>query len=327
MVDATGKNDGSWLLLIHQIPPKPGYLRVKIWRRLQALGAVAMKNSVYVLPNTDEAREDFEWIVREILKEGGEATLCEARLIEGLRDEEVLASFHAARDTDYAEIGEAARRVKAALPKGEVPTERRSQVDAEVSRLRRRLTEVVRIDFFSASGREAAEGLVSGLEARLRPRGERVKEGSPRLKVDDLRGRMWVTRKGVHVDRIASAWLIRRFVDAEARFKFVPAKGYTPEPNELRFDMFEAEFTHEGDLCTFEVLLSRIGLTDRALVAIAEIVHDIDLKDGKFDRVDAIGINQLIAGIAMATKDDEERLAQGGAVFDGLYEYFRRKKA
>jgi hypothetical protein len=324
--NVNGEKEGSWLLLIHQIPPKPAYLRVKVWRRLQALGAVAMKNSVYVLPNTDEAREDFEWVLREILKEGGEATLCEARLIEGLRDEEVLASFHAARDADYVEIGEAARRLEAELPKGEVPTERRSQLEGDVSRLRRKLTDVGRIDFFSAPGREAAEGLVSGLEARLRPPGEEAKE-SRHLRVEELRGRVWVTRKGVHIDRIASAWLIRRFVDAEARFKFVPAKGYTPAENELRFDMFEAEFTHEGDLCTFEVLLSRLGLADRALVAIAEIVHDIDLKDAKFNRADAIGIDRLIAGIAMGTKDDEGRLAQGGAVFEGLYEYFRRKRS
>jgi hypothetical protein len=326
VVNVSGEREGSWLLLIHQIPPKPGYLRVKVWRRLQALGAVAMKNSVYVLPNTDDAREDFEWVLREILKEGGEATLCEARLIEGLRDEEVLASFHAARDADYAEIGETARRLEADLPKRAMPVERRAQLEADVSRLRRKLADIGRIDFFSAPGREAAEGLVSGLEARLRPPGEQAKDESRRLKVEELRGRVWVTRKGAHIDRIASAWLIRRFVDAEARFKFVPAKGYTPAENELRFDMFEAEFTHEGDLCTFEVLVSRLGLADRALAAIAEIVHDIDLKDAKFDRADAVGIERLIAGIAMATKDDEGRLGQGGAVFEGLYEYFRRKK-
>src|SRR5262249_23706229 len=135
----------SWLLLMHQIPPKPGYLRVKIWRRLQALGAVAIKNSVYALPNTDDAREDFEWVLREIVKEGGEATLCEARLIEGLSDEEVQRSFHAARDADYAEIAEAARKLQAELPRGAVPEDRRSQVEADVARLRRRLTEGGRI--------------------------------------------------------------------------------------------------------------------------------------------------------------------------------------
>jgi len=142
---------------------------------------------------------------------------------------------------------------------------------------------------------------------------------------DEFRGRVWVTRKGVHIDRIGSAWLIRRFVDPDARFKFVVAKGYTPAPDELRFDMFEAEFTHDGDQCTFEVLLARLGLDDPALRPIAEIVHDIDLKDGKFQHPETVGLDHLIAGIALRHRDDEPRLRDGAAVFEGLYEYFRRK--
>jgi hypothetical protein len=124
---------------------------------------------------------------------------------------------------------------------------------------------------------------------------------------------------------MASAWFIRRFIDSDARFKFVPAKGYKPLAGELRFDMFEAEFTHEGDRCTLEVLIERTRVNDPAVSPIAEIVHDIDLKDSKFGRQETIGIERLIAGIAMAHKDDENRLARGAAVFDDLYEYFRRK--
>jgi hypothetical protein len=314
-------------MLLPQIPPQPSYFRVKVWRRLQALGAVAIKNSVYVLPNTDEAREDFEWIRREIVKDGGDATLCEARLIEGLRDDEVQASFHAARDADYGEIAEAARKLAAQLPRGVVPADRRAPLELEVSRLRRRLTEVSAIDFFGAPRREATEGLVSGLESRLRPAGSKETPAARGQALQNFRGRVWVTRKGVYIDRIASAWLIRRFVDPDARFKFVPAKGYKPGAEEVRFDMFEAEFTHEGDRCTFEVLIARLGLEERALVPIAKIVHDIDLKDSKFELPEAPGIDRLIAGIAMANKDDEGRLAQGAAVFDGLYEYYSRKKS
>ncbi len=117
-----------------------------------------------------------------------------------------------------------------------------------------------------------------------------------------LQGSVWVTRQGVHVDRIASAWLIRRFIDPEARFKFVPAKGYVPEPGELRFDMFEAEFTHEGDRCTFEVLLARAGLADPALAAIGEIVHDIDLKDAKFGREETAASRTWSRASAVATE-------------------------
>ena len=139
-------------------------------------------------------------------------------------------------------------------------------------------------------------------------------------------GQTWVTRRGVHVDRIASAWLIRRFIDPEARFKFVADKGYVPEMGEIRFDMFEAEYTHEGDHCTFEVLLARLCQPEPALQAIAEIVHDIDLKDGKFGREEAAGIKTLIAGIAAATDDDSRRLERGASALDDLYEYFRKKR-
>ncbi|HEV8344037.1 MAG TPA: chromate resistance protein ChrB domain-containing protein [Candidatus Binatia bacterium] len=320
--------EGRWLLLIHQIPPKPNYFRVKIWRRLQRLGAVAVKNSVYVLPKSDQAQEDFQWTLREIVEGGGDATLCEARFVEGLSDQQIEELFQVARSSDYHEIGEEARRIaKSFPPNRRAEDELRAQGEIEVDRLRRRLAEVVAIDFFGAPGREAAQGLISELEARFHPIAAGMRSANPaKIRVDDLRGRTWVTRKGIHVDRMASGWLICRFIDSNARFKFVPAKGYRPESGELRFDMFEAEFTHEGDRCTFEVFLDRLGLHDLALQPIAEIVHEIDLKDSKFGRQETTGIDRLIAGIAMGHKDDETRLSRASAIFDDLYEYFKRKR-
>jgi hypothetical protein len=135
-----------------------------------------------------------------------------------------------------------------------------------------------------------------------------------------------VTRKGIHVDRMASAWLIRRFIDRAARFKWVPPRDYVPRAGELRFDMYEAEFTHVGDLCTFEVLLQRTGLRDRGLDVIAEIVHDIDVKDDKVQRPETAGVASLVAGIALSSGDDDERLARASAAFDQLYEVFARKR-
>jgi hypothetical protein len=196
-----------------------------------------------------------------------------------------------------------------------------------LAKLRRRLAEVVEIDFFGANGRDAVEGLLSGIESRLTEavETENEEETMP-AEPEKPHGRTWVTRRGVHVDRIASAWLICRFIDPEARFKFVSDKGYVPEPGEIRFDMFEAEYTHEGDHCTFEVLLARLCLPEPALQAIAEIVHDIDLKDGKFGREEAAGIKTLIAGIAAATDDDSRRLERGATVFEDLYKYFCKKR-
>ena len=312
-----------WLLLIHQVPPKPNYFRVKVWRRLQRLGAVAIKNSVYTLPRSDQTHEDFEWVMREIVEGGGDASICEARFVEGLSDEQVEALFNAARDADYAQLTEDVRGLFEALPTSTGPSEQqRREVEAQLARIGRRLAEITAIDFFTARGREAVDGLIAGIEQRLRSN-TASKQRVPRA---DVRGGTWVTRQGIHIDRIASAWLIRRFIDPDATFKFVPGKGYRPETGELRFDMFQAEYTHEGDHCTFEVLVRRFDVNDPALGPIAEIVHDIDLKDAKFERPEAAGIDHLIAGIAMAHKQDQDRLAHGSTVFDSLYEYFRRKK-
>ncbi len=316
----------AWLLLIYQLPPQPAYLRVKIWRRLQAMGAVAVKGAVYALPVDEQTQEDFRWLAQEIISGGGEAALCEARFVDGLSDQQVRALFDAARDADYDVITKEADSLMNEL--GAQP-EKRAESGRQVARLRRQLTQVVGIDFFGANGRQAAEAALAGLEARLvQPASDARPEETAMDKeaLRGLHGRTWVTREGVHVDRIASAWLIRRFIDPEARFKFVPRKGYEPQPGELRFDMFEAEFTHEGDRCTFEVLCERAGLEEPALRILGEIVHDIDLKDAKFGREETAGIAGLIGGIVLAHSDDEQRLARGAAIFDDLYRHFRTKK-
>jgi hypothetical protein len=318
----------SWLLLIHQLPAKPAYLRVKIWRRLQGIGAIAVKNAVHVLPMNEETQEDFEWLLREIEEGGGEAFVCEARLVDGLSDQEIRALFDKARDADYAQVVKDARALAKSL-RPNAKTSVLADVRAQVARLRKRLAEIVAIDFFGAIGRETAEEMIRTLEARLNEDADvRGKDTAPSAArpPETLRNRTWVTREGVYTDRIASAWLIRRFIDPEARFKFVSGKGYRPKEGELRFDMFEAEFTHEGDKCTFEVLLDRCGLKDAALRAIAEIVHDVDLKDGKFGRTEVAGIRTLIEGIGATTRDDTQRIARGTEVFNDLYEYFRKKR-
>lgn len=308
------------MLLIHQIPPRPAYLRVKIGRHLHRIGAVPIKNSVYALPRNEETQEDFQWVLRQVVKGGGDASIVEAKFIDGLSDEQVLALFQSAREADYREVAEQAREVAASLPRrGPPPDNRRIEVANQIARLRQRLSELDAIDFFGAPGREIAEGVVSGLEARMKPTVESHEAPKPTVRREEYRGRTWVTRAGIKVDRMASAWLIRKFVDPEARFKFVPAKGYQPQKREVRFDMFEAEFTHEGDLCTFEVLVERFGLVDPALRPIAEIVHDVDVKDAKYGREEAPGVGQVVAGIAAAHPDDEARLARGSALFEDMY--------
>ena len=326
-VAKSGVSAGSrWLLLIHQIPPKPGYFRAKVGRRLQRVGAVAIKNSVYVLPLNDPTQEDLQWIAREIVQEGGEATLCDAGFIEGLRDEQVEHLFQTARETDYVEIAEEARELAAQVPrKVAAEDERRQEWDVILARLKKRLAEVRNIDFFGAPGHEAAESAIAAAETRLAPRPaqEAERETSRR---GDYRGRVWVTRKNIHVDRIASAWLIRRFIDAKGSFKFVSGQDYPTKEGEVGFDMFESDFTHDGDKCTFEVLCERFSLREPGLKTIAEIVHDIDVKDGKFSRSEAPGIADMIAALALAHREDEPRLEAGMRMFDELVDLYRRKR-
>ena len=244
-----------WLLFIHQLPPKPDYLRVKTRRRLRRIGAVAIKQTVYAIASSDEALEDLQWLRQEIEAEGGSVVIVEGQLVEGLSDEELDAML---------------------------ATER------------------------------AAPGDDEGAETRALDRVEP--------------GRTWVTRTGVHVDRIASAWLIRRFIDPEARFRFVPARGYTRKSGELRFDMYEAEYTHAGKDCTFQTLVRRFGLRDRALVAIGEVVHDIDCKDDRYHRPETAGLAALVRGIVETHEADRTRIERGGALLDDLYAYFGKRR-
>lgn len=295
-----------WLILIHQLPPKPDYLRVKVRRRLQRLGAIALKNTVYLLPATDEAREDFHWLRGEIVSDGGEATLCEATFLAGVEDDELRATFRRDREAEYAELA-------AAIADAGIPLQ-----DAESARFRRHLAEVVRRDHSGAEGRTAVEHALArgeGLAGKSATTPAPGRTGG----VTPPQGATWVTRAGVFVDRMASAWLIGRFIDPAARFKFVPATGYRPQPGELRFDMFEGEFTHEGDACTFETLVRRFCPEDPGLRAVGEVVHDIDCKDDKFSRPETAGVAMVLRGIALQHQDDSARLAQAGPVFDALH--------
>ncbi len=282
-------------------------------RRLQRIGAVALKNSVYVLPNTDDAMEDFQWLRRAVVDEGGEATVCAASFIEGVNDEEMADMFRAQSDAEYGEIVEATRT---ATP---------HPSDADARRLKRQLAHAKARDLFDAGGAADAERAVAEVETILARRREVALTPPKDFDGTPPRGATWVTRQGVYVDRIASAWLIRRFIDPDAQFKFVPAKGYRPLRGELCFDMFEGEFTHEGNSCTFEVLIMRFEPGDAALRAIADIVHDVDCKDDTFGREEAVGVESVIRGIALAHTDDALRIETATGLFDGLYASFRRR--
>lgn len=308
-----------WLALLHQLPAKPPYLRVKVWRRLQAIGAVPLKNAVHVLPQGEQNEAAFRDLLAEILSSGGEAVLIDARMIDGQSDSELRSLFDAARDADYDELVQAAHRlIDTGPPSG-----------PDIARLQRRLSEIVRLDFFGAHGRQGAAAALHELDERRYVHPDVGRSGDPApLSFPDLKNHVWVTRRGVHVDRIACAWLIRRFIDPKASFKFVDGKSYTPQVGELRFDMVDADFTHEGDRCSFETLLSRAELAgDPALVAIGEIIHDLDIGDGKFGRPETPGLGAMLSGVCASTDDDLQRIASAGDALDQFHIYFSTRKA
>ncbi len=321
-----------WLLLLYQFPTGPDSRRVKVWRRLQSVGAIAVKNSVYVLPLNDQSHEDFTWLLQELRSSGADGAVLESRFIDGMNDEQIQALFNDARNEDYRLLQDEIERAIAELPpRGEAAGEAaQDSAQRALARARKRMAEIERIDFFSAEARDTAEAAMRALVERTKNRFEDGEKGEKKMAavaLQDLRGHVWVTRRGVRVDRIASAWLIRRWIDADARFKFIPGKEYSPERGEIRFDMAEGEFTHQGDLCTFEVLARTTRQDDMALRSVGEIVHDIDLKDAKFGRAETEGIAHVLAGIVAGTDDDDARIERGSALFEDLYRFFSTSQA
>jgi hypothetical protein len=319
-----------WILLVHQLAPRPTSLRVRTWRKLQKLGAVALKNSVYVLPFNEKTHEDLQWLKQEIESAGGEAAVFRAGAIEGATDEEIIETFRRERDKEYARVAAELEGLTGAVREqrrgGHLSAARLGAHETNLNRLHAELEQIISIDFFNAQGRAVAvttyERCLKSLRASQTRRAGGLKSSAAKGATPDLaeyQGRKWVTRRNLHIDRLASAWLIRRFIDRRPRFSFVAEDERVA--GGIPFDMFGAEFTHHGEDCTFETMLKRFGLgEDRGLKGIAEIVHDIDLKDDKFNRLEAAGVNAAVLGLASLLKDDRKLLQQCSIIFDGLYE-------
>lgn len=317
----------EWLLLIHQLPPKPTNLRVRIWRKLQKLGAVSIKNSVYVLPANDKTNEDFQWLKQEIDSAGGEAAVFRADSVEGATDKDILTAFRKARDEEFAELTASLDGLAGSLRKqrkGTLSAGRLAAHETELERLHTELERVIANDFFAAKGRAAAASAYERCQRLIRASQTPTVQASAssgkrdQLAVDDYQGRRWVTRRNIHIDRLASAWLIKQFIDKHPRFYFVAESEQVD--NAIPFDMFGADFSHHGEDCTFETMLKRFALTEvKGLREIAEIVHDVDLKDDKFQRLEAAGVKSVIDGLSETISDDRKRLQQASAIFDGLF--------
>ena len=310
----------KWLVFAHHLPSRPSNLRVRTWRRLQQLGAIAVKQAVYVLPDTPSAREDFEWLKTEIQDAGGEAAVFAADCVDAWSDDALVEEFRRSRQEAYLALGRDIERFLARQSaKRRRPRARAPAVGRCLDAFRHRLAAIERTDFFGGAGRDHVVTLLAQLDGRVAAR-RGAEAAVARGGADERRyqGRVWVTRPRPGVDRMASAWLIRRFVDSQARFDFVADRDAAARDT-IPFDMFGVEFTHRGDQCTFETLCRVFAIGNAAAKRLAEIVHDLDLKDGRFGAPEGPVVLMMIEGLQIAHSDDHELLAQGMVLFEALY--------
>lgn len=313
-----------WLLLVHQLPSTPSNLRVRTWRRLQQLGALPVKQAVYVLPDTANAREDFEWLKTEITAAGGDATVFAADSVDSWSDDALVEEFRRSRQEAYAALAREVERVLGRLS----ATRRARGARAPAARrrldvFRERLTAIEHVDFFGSAGRDRVSRLLKELAEKDAdaPRPTAPTGTTGNVSAANYINRVWVTRPRPGVDRMGSGWLIRRFVDPKARFAFAPDRESLPKGG-VPFDMFGVDFSHQGEGCTFETLCTVFGIDDAAVARIAAIVHDLDLKDGRFGTPEAATVGTIIDGLQLSIADDDALLGQGMALFESLYRAF-----
>lgn len=295
-----------WLLLVFSLPTSRASERVAVWRKLQRHGVMPLKSSGYVLPNTPENQERFEWLATEIRNGHGEASVAQVQAIDDLPDKRLQQLFVEARSRDYEEFMRELRHLLSASG----PRRR-----ARLAQLRKRFQEIVAIDFFKSPQRRRAERLLARAEAPVPERG-----GGTKVVKGHFKNRTWITRQRPGIDRVSSAWLIERFIDPRARFTFgsPPRQGSGMIP----FDMFQAPggFGHRGEDCTFETLCKEFDIRDPKVKVIAQIIHDADLEDEKFGRSEGQGLDKVLKGWAREGVADQELLRRGMQLIEGLYQ-------
>jgi hypothetical protein len=301
----------SWLLLLFSLPTNRNTERVAVWRRLKKLGAVQIKTSTYLLPDEAAQYEQFQWLAQQIRDYGGDSTLVRAQEIEGLTKEKVIAMFNEARAKDYAELRKSLQGFIGRRKKMDAET-----APAELERLTRQFREIREVDFFdSARGHDVAMLL-------RRAEGPKRSRQLEMLDVKQYQGKTWLTRPRPEIDRVGSAWLISKFIDRKSKFVFAPTAGAVP--GAIPFDMLDAEFSHHGNYCTFETLIRRFAISDKVVAKIGEMIHDADLDDARFQRVEAVGIDRVLKGWAKQGLTDQEILRRGFECFDALYSFLQR---
>lgn len=319
----------KWLFLVHQVQTPNSRERVAVWRLTKKVGAILYRNSVYVLPYNKERLEDFQWLCQQIRDLKGEASVFVSEADSPKEDHALRELFETDREKGFSSLQSNAERLLARLrpPNAQLQlTEAQTKrLKKEFEQLKETFVQLQRINFFSNKSAKNAGTVIQQISQYLRntqQSGISTPVGHYSRKI--FHGKTWATRKHIHIDRLCSAWLIRRFIDSKAKFTFVPEAKFPK--GAIPFDAVGAEFSHHGDDCTFETLLKVFQIKDRALHSIAQIVHDIDLKDQKFGRPEAEGIDVIVRSLSDSLRDDHKVLEIGWVMLDSLYKHFLLKK-
>ncbi|MBI3830838.1 MAG: chromate resistance protein [Planctomycetes bacterium] len=310
-----GSRKGSqrWLLLLYALPTRRSSERVNFWRKLKKFGALQIKSSAYVLPDEPAQHERFQWLSKQIRDGGGEATLIRLTEIEGMPSEKIVSAFNDLREKEYRKLS---RELAAFVRKNKPNVGAKHSVSLD--RFQSQFRELQEIDYFKCP---AAQNVRTLLQQAAQLPVVSMQDTRP-LKPKDFFRREWITRPRPQIDRVGSAWLIRKFVDHEARFKFVDSPKN--HPLAIPYDMYDVEFSHHGDDCTFETLVRRFRIEDRAVKVLAEMIHDADLEDEKFQRVECVGLDRILKGLNKQGLSNDVVLAKGFECFDALYEALQR---
>ncbi len=310
MAVARKPTDAAWLLLTFTLPVRSASQRVEVWRKLRRYGAVPLGNSGYLLPNGASNQERFEWLAAAIRKHGGEAAVLAVASIDSLSTPRIVARFVEARGREYQALIRDVEKFSAKPPRQRSP--------ARMRRLRARFLEIAEIDFFKSPLQKRAADRLARADAGAGP-----PEVTATINPRDYRGRVWVTRPRPGIDRSASAWLIRRFIDEKARFTFA-VDARVPE-HAVPYDMFHAGFGHRGEDCSFETLAKAFRIRSASVRIVGEIIHDADLLDEKFGRKEGFGIDAVLTGFAKQGVPDAELLERGVQMIEALYQWVSRK--
>lgn len=330
MLQKTAKKDQKWLLFFYSVPSKPVNNRIKIWRRLTKLGAVQLKGALYILPYSEEYLELCQWLTTEVSAMGGEGDIVITDKLEMLKNSEIISLFNKQRDDNYRNMGKGLNELATkmnSIKKGSKEKNIRRLNDQLNSHIKD-FEDIKKIDFFSSKMGRAIASKIHSLKTELKKITlTDIKKGAieqkiliPHKRQEDYQGRTWVTRKKPFVDRMASAWLIKKFIDKKAVFEFIDKEKIKgTRGKQILFDMPSGIFTHISDKCTFEVLKEAFKLKSRALNEIAKIVHQLDIKDDKYNIPASEGIEALLFGIRKTEADNNRALEKGMALFEMLY--------